>query len=152
MTRKELKQALNSIGRQIKSVMDQTEYSYCDDLSTLTDYNTKDPDELFELDEMKSLMYHLADVLGDIEYLQLPVKRQGTLRKNASGRYEFAGRELTCGCGLEYLVADGKHYGDNWEPIPYWRHGRLEHDGNDYYIVGAPKDLQLDGLKVRQKG
>ena len=28
-------------------------------------------------------------------------------------------------------------------------YGRIEHDGTDYYIVGADKDTKLEGLRVR---
>ena len=61
--------------------------------------------------------------------------------------------ELSSGYPLEYLATDDRHmrYNDNDDYVmtPYWSYGRIEHDGNDYYIVGADKDTKLEGLRVR---
>lgn len=88
-----------------------------------------------------------------MNYIRRPIKVEGALHKNANGRYEVQGIELSSGYGLEYLSLDDRHcrYNDNDEYIntPYWVASRIEHDGQDYYIVGAKEFDTLENVRVR---
>ena len=63
--------------------------------------------EIYEfIDEIFRIIEKLEDVAHTIKYLEKPIKTVGKLHKNANGRYEVQGIELTSGCGLEYLAFD----------------------------------------------
>ena len=47
-----------------------------------------------------------------------------------------------CGSRIEALVTDEYHDG------PYWTRTSVEHDGEDYYLVGN-MDISMNGLTVR---
>jgi len=51
----------------------------------------------------------------------------GKLEKNQTGRWEYGGRELTCGDMVEI-------------DIGIWLRGRIEHNGRDYCFL-APDGL-----------
>ena len=38
---------------------------------------------------------------------------------------------------------------NEWIELPYWCKGRIEHNGKEYYIVGADENVILEGLRVR---
>jgi hypothetical protein len=63
------------------------------------------------------------------------------------------GHEFTSGCGIEYMATDDLYcrYNKDGEyvSIPYWCSSRVEHNGNDYYMVGCNKPLE--GMKVRYR-
>lgn len=54
----------------------------------------------------------------------------GQIKLNSRLRFEVDDVELTCGDTLEVLVIDGQ---DN---LPKWVSTRVEHNGEDYYLVG----------------
>lgn len=151
-TVKEIMTELSDLNVSIQKILYHTEFEEYGDLSDL-DYDNTNADELFLLDELIGVLDKLADVSHTVNYLNRPIKVEGALNKNANGRYEVQGIELSSGYGLEYLSLDDRHmrYNDNGDYVmtPYWSYGRIEHDGNDYYIVGADKDTKLEGLKVR---
>ena len=94
------------------------------------------------LSELEKSLHGLEQFVAVIDYISLPIKAEGTLLKNANGRYEFEAREYTSGCRIEYLVYD------DFEGREDWHLSRVEHNGDDYYIV-ANNGLSLDGLRVR---
>ena len=102
------------------------------------------------VDELVALGYKVtqATVSRDIKELNL-------IKKNINGRYEYNGVELTCGCSLEYLAKDSWHMiydeNDEYVMVPYWKYGRIEADEKGYYIVGADKNVELEGLHVRNR-
>lgn len=149
---KEIMDEVQDLNVKIQQVLYHSNFEMYDDLSGL-DYDNTNADELFLLDELRDILYKLADVSHTIKYLERPIKVEGALHKNANGRYEVQGIELSSGCGLEYLSLDDRHmrYNDNDDYVSttYWGYGRIEHDGTDYYIVGADKDTKLEGLRVR---
>ena len=149
---KEIMDEVQDLNVKIQQVLYHSNFEMYDDLSDV-DYDNTNADELFLLDELRDILYKLADVSHTIKYLERPIKVEGALHKNANGRYEVQGIELSSGCGLEYLSLDDRHmrYNDNDDYVSttYWGYGRIEHDGTDYYIVGADKDTKLEGLRVR---
>lgn len=151
-TVKEIMTELSDLNVTIQKILYHSNFEMYDDLSGL-DYDNTNADELFLLDELRDILDKLADVSHTIKYLERPIKVEGALHKNANGRYEVNGIELSSGYGLEYLSLDDRHmrYNDNDDYVSttYWGYGRIEHDGTDYYIVGADKDTKLEGLRVR---
>lgn len=143
---------LYEINKSIQKILDDSSFEEYGDLLGL-DVDYTDPQELFLADELMSIFNKLSDVSHNLKYLKKPIVAEGVLRKNINGRYEFNGIELSSGYPLEYLATDDRHmrYNDNDDYVmtPYWSYGRIEHDGNDYYIVGADKDTKLEGLRVR---
>ena len=151
-TIKDIMTELSDLNVTIQKILYHSNFEMYDDLSDV-DYNNTNADELFLLDELRDILDKLADVSHTIKYLERPIKVEGALHKNANGRYEVNGIELSSGYGLEYLSLDDRHmrYNDNDDYVSttYWGYGRIEHDGTDYYIVGADKDTKLEGLRVR---
>ena len=151
-TIKDIMTELSDLNVTIQKILYHSNFEMYDDLSGL-DYDNTNADELFLLDELRGILDKLADVSHTIKYLERPIKVEGALHKNANGRYEVNGIELSSGYGLEYLSLDDRHmrYNDNDDYVSttYWGYGRIEHDGTDYYIVGADKDTKLEGLRVR---
>jgi len=130
---------------KIDSLLKLSTYDDYDDLSGLSiDYDN--PEELFLLDELKNIMVQLTNVRDKIKYLSRPVKETSCLYRNGVGRYETRqGHGYTCGSGIEALVSDDRH------DSPYWVRTRVEHDGEDYYLVGH-KGIDMNGLTVRVRG
>jgi hypothetical protein len=107
-------------------------------------YNTSDSEDMY----MQSMFHQIGDKLDEVRRIMrqvnAPVTAEGTLRKNAIGRYELSnGDYLTTGSPIEYLhtYSDGESR---------WVYSRIEHNSEDYYIVINPK-LPLAGLWVRVK-
>ena len=138
----ELLKELKGIGREIRNVQRACGYDDCSDLSRL-DIPMQDADGLFLWDELRGVMDKLADVRATVEYLSLPVQVEGVLRMGKNGRYCLKGTELPCGSPVEILVTD-----DDCRDVPYWRPGRIEHNGERYYFTGAKK-MSLKGAKAR---
>lgn len=151
-TVKEIMTELSYLNVSIQKILYHTKFEEYDDLSGL-DINKASAEDLYLVDELRGILDKLSDVSRNLNYLEQPIKTEGILHKNRNGRYEFNGIELSSGYPLEYLATDDRHmrYNDNDDYVitPYWRYGRIEHDGNDYYIVGADKDTKLEGLRVR---
>lgn len=143
------------LDEQMRQILCQAQYAMCDDLSAL-EYNDADPDELFMLDELRKIMSRMDDITHTLSYLRQPIKAEGTLHMNANGRYEVQGIELSSGCGIEYLATDDRHCrydaNNNYVPTAYWCSGRIEHNGTDYYIVGAAELETLENVRVRIRG
>ncbi|WFR55384.1 DUF5348 domain-containing protein [Anaerocolumna sp. AGMB13025] len=132
------------IGNDIKAVLQASTYSEYDDMSGLQ-INYDDPEQLFLLDELKGIMESLDRARDRIYYLNKPVKNTEYLHKNSRGRYETSFQEFTCGSGIEVYL-----YDDFWERYR-WVRTYVEHDGNDYYLVGH-NNVSLENLKVRIRG
>ena len=149
---KEIMAEVQELNVKVQQILYHADYEMYDDLSGL-DYDNTNADELFILDELRQILYKLDEVSHTLKYLERPIKVEGALHKNANGRYEVQGIELSSGYGLEYLSLDDRHcrYNDNDEYIntPYWVASRIEHDGQDYYIVGAKEFDTLENVRVR---
>lgn len=93
------------------------------------------------------ILYQAQDKIWDaynlLKRLNEPVKAEGYLQKNANGRYEVDGIELTSGSYVEYFDEDE----DGGRYLP----SSLEHNGDDYYIVDLGQEKSIQGLQVRIK-
>lgn len=142
---------IEELNLKIKQILYHSEFDNYDDLSALN-YNNSNPDDLLLLDELRSMLTKLEEISHTINYLSRPVKKEGFLHKNRNGRYEMNGHEFSSGCGIEYLATDDWHcrYDENGNYVqtPYWCASRVEHNGEDYYIVGT-KNIDLERLRVR---
>lgn len=130
----------NAIGELLK----QSTYIDYDDLSGLQ-IDRNDPEQWLLWDELRGIMGRLDNAKRDIDYLNRPVVYTGVLQKNSSGRYETDKKEYTSGNGIEVLIYDDFYEKNRWIAT------RVEHDGEDYYLVGY-RDIQMQGLKVRVRG
>lgn len=106
-------------------------------------FNWKDAEEIFQAERLIYILGKLREAHEELKYLSKPVKEQGYLHKNSSGRYELSsGTYVTCGSYVEALVDDGFY------DVPGWVCAAIEHDGRDYYLVGY-SGVPLEGLQVR---
>lgn len=151
---KDIMNEVSELNLKIKQILHHSDFENYDDLSGL-DIDRTNAEELFLTDELYGILDRLSDISHTLNYLDRPVKAEGRLHKNSNGRYELNGHEFSSGCGIEYLADDDRHMtydeSDEYVSVPYWCSSRIEHDGNDYYIVGASKDLELEGLQVRYR-
>jgi hypothetical protein len=140
-----LKTALEQIkdlGGQINDVLRVSTYEEYADLRGLH-VDCKDSEQLFLLKELRSILWKLADAAGSIEYLSRPVKETGFLHRNADGEYQTGkGYLYRSGSLIEFLAQE------DTSGVPCWTVGKVEHDGEDYYLMGY-EDIPLDGLHVR---
>ena len=111
------------------------------------DISLSDPQGIFLSNEINRILDTLTSIQGNMEYLNRPVKHEGTLFRNSFGKYETqSGHWYSCGSVIEYLCHD-----EGRCEYPFWRKASVEHNGNDYYITGDNQTL-LDGLFVRVRG
>lgn len=106
--------------------------------------NYSDPNERQIINTLCKWLDMLTKIKDEIEYYSMTISYQSILHKQSDGRYwDGFGRYYTCGDRIEYLctVIDEDEY-------PYWRRSCIEHDGDDYYIVGNRKQ-ELEGLLIR---
>lgn len=100
------------------------------------------PDEKFEYNQLEQALKFLSDFQYKIDYLSKKIVFEGKLWKNSRDRYECEYMEFTSGNRIEYFAYD------EYEECNVWQLSRVEHNGDDYYIVGD-KELSLQGLSVR---
>ena len=130
------------LNRSITQFLKFSTYTDYDDLSGL-DIDFADGEQLLLLDELRRITDQLADVQEYISYLTRPVTEVSRLRKGTAGKYRTEkGHFYDCRSSIEALVTDEYH------EVPYWTRTIVEHNGEDYYLVGY-KDLSMDGLRVR---
>lgn len=101
-------------------------------------------DERFTIERLEKALDGLTKFSAEIEYISRPISSEGTLRKNSRDRYESSSYEYTSGSRIEYQT-----YDDFFERNE-WKLSRVEHNGENYYIVGD-KELNLEGLRVRER-
>lgn len=130
------------LNRSITQFLKFSTYTDYDDLSGL-DIDFADGEQLLLLDELRRITDQLADVQEYISYLTRPVTEVSRLRKGTAGKYRTAkGHFYDCRSSIEALVTDDYH------EVPYWTRTVVEHNGEDYYLVGH-KGLSMKGLTVR---
>ena len=127
---------------QIDDILRSSTYDEHADLRGLH-VDRKDSDQLFLLKELRSIMRKLAEAGCGIEYLSRPVKEMGFLHRNNDGEYKTGqGHPYRSGSLIEVLLQDDTH------EVPCWVLTKVEHDGEDYYLVGY-EDIPMEGLNVR---
>ena len=137
----DLKAKLDKLNQELKYIIRDSEYSDYDDLSGL-ECDTSDPEQVFLREELKSIMYELDNASSNISYLNQPIAHEGELYKLDNGRYACDGCELSSGYGLEVLVYDETEERYSWVAT------RIEHNGEDYYLVRL-SDTPLAGTRAR---
>ena len=127
---------------RIDDILNVTTYDEHADLRGLH-ADRKDSDQLFQLRELQKIMRKLADIGGSIEYLFRPVQETSTLHKDENGEYRTEkGFYYRSGSLIEVLLQDDSH------EVPCWTLTKVEHDGEDYYLVGY-EEIPMEGLNVR---
>ena len=130
------------LNRNIAQFLKFSTYTDYDDLSGL-DIDFADGEQLLLLDELRRITDQLADVQEYISYLTRPITEVSRLQKGTAGKYRTAkGHFYDCRSSIEALVTDDYH------EVPYWTRTVVEHNGEDYYLVGY-KGLSMKGLTVR---
>lgn len=130
------------LNRGISQFLKFSTYTDYDDLSGL-DMDPNDGEQLLLRDELRRITDRLADVQEYISYLTRPIVETSRLRKGTAGKYRTAkGHFYDCRSSIEVLVSDEYH------DVPYWTRTTVEHNGEDYYLVGY-KGLSMKGLTVR---
>lgn len=139
---KDLLNGLQNLNYDIGSIIRKSQYENYDDLSGL-DFNLKNPEEKFLRNELIKILESLSDVQNQINYLCKEGK-EFVLHKNSRGRYENSVREYTSGQVIEFC------YYDELDEEYVWEKSAVEHDGEDYFIVGY-SEIKMDGLKVKER-
>lgn len=103
------------------------------------DYNN--PDEKLWLQEALTAEDKLYGLNYDLKHLQGDVIKNGVLIHNSDKRYTLEGTDhyFTSGSPIEWFDEE-----DN-----VWRLSTMEHNGEDYYIVGYGREKSPHGIKVR---
>jgi hypothetical protein len=102
-------------------------------------------EEILTYDYLRVLQDKLEDITYKILYYKQPIKETGRLTKNKDGRYDLpSGAYFTSGDLIEVKIYD------DWFEKERWFKSTVEHDGKDYYIVGA-KDIKMEGILARQR-
>ena len=130
------------LNRSISQFLKFSTYPDYDDLSGL-DIDRTDSEQLLLWEELRRITDKLADVQEYVSYLTRPITEVSILRKGTAGKYRTAkGHFYDCRSSIEALVTDEYH------EVPYWTRTVVEHNGEDYYLVGY-KNLPMKGLRVR---
>ncbi len=139
---KALSDEMEKLKKQIETLLYISDYRNYDDLSGVDDYKQiKTADQRQRLEEYQSILYKLDDIQASLAYYEKPVKKVSRIYRNETGRYETdRGHYYTSGNSIEFLrVEQTYNYDtDKWEDAPIWTTSRVEHNGQDYYIVGYP--------------
>lgn len=152
---KTLSEEMEKLKRQIKTVLTIASYPEYDDLSALSDYNEiRTADARQQLEEYRNILDKLDRIHSALSYYDRPIREVSRIYRNETGRYETdKGYYYTSGSTVEFLRVEQVYNEetDAWEDAEIWTSSRVEHNGNDYYLVGFP-DVELSGLKVRVRG
>lgn len=147
----ELTAELEILQKQAKRILKESEYDEYGDLSSLS-YDGKNADALLLVDEYRRILEKLSDIEWTLSYLQRPVVFTDTLTMDESGRYMTTNEEITYTSGrtIEFAYTEEKYNEgiEAFEGVPCWRVSRVEHNGEEYYIVGYSM-VKLEGLRVR---
>lgn len=152
---KALSDEMANLKKQIEKVLYISGYRDCDDLSGLNDYKQiKTADQRQQLEEYRGILYKLDSIQANLAYYEKPIREVSRIYRNETGRYETdKGYYYTSGSGIEFLRTEEvyNYDTDKWEDAEVWTCSRVEHNGQDYYIVGYP-NVELSGLTVRVRG
>ncbi len=130
------------LNKSITQFLKFSTYTNYDDLSGL-DIDFKDGEQLFLREELRGIAARLAEAQDYILNLSSPIVEVSRLRKGTAGKYRTAkGHFYDCRSIIEALVSDEYH------SVPYWTRAVVEHNGDDYYMVGY-EGISLNGLTVR---
>ena len=130
------------LNRSIAQFLKFSTFTDYGDLSGL-DIDFSNGEQLLLWEELRRITDKLADVQEYVSYLTPPITEVSCLRKGTAGKYRTAnGHYYDCRSSIEALVTDEYH------DVPYWTRTIVEHNGEDYYLIGY-KNLPMNGLRVR---
>lgn len=157
MTIFDLLKECKALAKRCEEVLDHSGWSEWEDISSEL-FDSSDPDQRFLVSMMYSMMDCLDRYCNSVEYLTREEVQEYTLCLDEEGRPVcylmdyMVEHEYHCGYSIEYLSPNPDYdpaYNDHVDDCPkLWHLSRVEHDGERYYIVGAP-ELDLEGLRVR---
>ena len=127
-----------------KPLLENTDVWDYDDFSDKIIGGLESADDYLLLDELHDVMAHINEAAKRLNYLSRPIEGEYFIHQNSSGRFECEAKEYTCGCKIEYYARD------DFDEKYKWFLSRIEHDGDQYFIVGS--DVPLEGLRVRIRG
>lgn len=150
-----LRDEMETLQKQIETVLSISEYRENEDLSGLSDYaQVKSADEWQRIEAYQQILGRLEKVQDSLSYYERPVQEVSRISRNEDGRFETErGHYFTSGNVIEFLRTEQVfNYGTSqYEDADIWTKSRIEHNGTDYYIVGYP-DVSLPNLQVRIRG
>ena len=126
--------------KSAKVLLWKTKLEEFGDLSEV-EYDKGNPDEAQKFQALSDMLNRLNDMTAETEYLTRAVVHESVLHRQGNGRYADEYQEYTSGSGIEVLLDDGY-------AAPHWEACRVEHDGEDYYLVGH-KRIPMEGLHTR---
>lgn len=127
---------IDAMRSKLKTALDMIE-----EIEYNVDKSDLDVEEKTEYYRLLELEEHIANIVESIDRKYAPVKAEGYLYKNEDGRYECGNYTLTSGSIVDYYDAEDGVYFTS----------RIEHNGDDYYIVGYGRNKSVAGVKVRIK-
>lgn len=143
-TPKEILNELKALAHTIREMEKATTYDVYGDCSGLNT-DGADPDSVEMEYGLAGIMEHLYQARMGIERLSSPVQYESRLYKNSAGKYEDNhGKLYSCGSAIEFFDKGDPDCGARAR----WIISRVEHDGNNYYIVGY-RHLPLDRALTR---
>lgn len=151
----ELENQLQNVKHSIDRALKESGYKDNLDLAEI-EMDIQNPQERFLLHELEGILGNLNKAVEELDYIAKPIETIGLLHKAENGRYRARdGKgnewEYSSGTGIEFLIKEEEldAYGGEIQ-VERWVASRVEHNGNDYYIVNWP-DLNMKGLAVRKR-
>lgn len=101
------------------------------------------PDDVYRHNTARVAVDMLDSVSRLIDWANKPILAEGRLTKNSEGRYEIEDTDIyfTSGSLLDYWDEEDEE----------WCSSRVEHNGQDYFVVLLGREKNLEGVKVRAK-
>lgn len=148
MTTQNLFERLFLIGQEILRLLKDTGFDLYDGLWENVRPLPDPCEDAFLRGKAEELIRQLWEVSDELDYLKKPTHGKHTLTQMPGGRYGYLDEggtvcTFTCGERLEALIRD--RFGNS-----SWAASRMEHDGDDYYLVGF-HEIPLAGLTVRER-
>ncbi len=139
---------LGRIGRESEKLLKDTGFDRYEGLWENVSHLPDPCEDKFIRGKAEELLGYLSEINGELRYLQMPPHGEFILHRLPNGRYGYLDedrqiRTFTCGECLEAKIPDRC---GNYQ----WAESSIEHDGNDYYLVGF-RSTPLDGLTVRER-
>lgn len=136
-----IREELEKINQSIKILFSNCNYYEDENLYYINVKN--DIEDIFLKEYFEKRFYQLEKFVDDMEYINRPVRAEGYLYKNVSGRYAFNNEQyLTSGSIIEFLKVDE-------DGNTSWVIDRVENNGKDYYLYNCKSSL--DGIYARKR-
>lgn len=129
----EVLELLNKMKYDLKRIQSEEEFEH--------DYNNAE--ERFKNNMARKVAHHAEELYYLAEWLAKPIKAEGRLVKNSSGRYEIEGTDyyFTSGSAIEVWDTEDEVYVRT----------RIEYTNEDYYAYAFGPEVKLEGLRARTR-